>query len=148
MLGPNLLVAPVFAKDGVVDFYVPESEDDGDQEVEWMSLFDGKAYKPGKWYQETHGFMTLPILVRPNRLIVRNMKISLAEEDIEKGLEVMYGRITKEVEVDVVDADGKRLGTIIAMPEKDGEVIVRGDGVEAGTRQAGRFLWDLGARDT
>lgn len=136
MLGPDLLVAPVFTEDGRVEFYVPEDEEQGG-DAEWMGLFDGKPYKPGKWYQETHGFMTLPVLVRPNRLIVRNNKITLPEEHIHEGLEVLYGTITKEVEVEVVDADGKVLGEISAAPGKDGEVTVKSDDVQAGAKRAG-----------
>jgi len=127
LLGPNLLVAPVFAADGKVEFYVPSSEEDGD--AEWTELLSGKRYKPGKWYSETHGFLTLPILVRPNSLVVRNTKVGLPDEEgvFEDGLEVVYGHLTKDVSVKVFDAEAKELGTFEATVS-DGRVDVWGGG--------------------
>ena len=56
MLGDRLLVAPVFRKNGQVDFYLPEGD--------WYSFFTGECVKGGSWRTETHGFMSLPLYVR------------------------------------------------------------------------------------
>lgn len=136
MLGPNLLIAPVFAASGEVEFYVPESQEDGD--AEWTDLLSGKQYVPGKWYSETHGFLSLPILVRPNALLVRNTKVAFPEEDISSGgLEVVYGQLTKEVSVTVYTSEGKDLGTFKAVPDQDGNVAVEGQGVKGESRRSG-----------
>lgn len=61
MLGDSLLVAPVFTPEGEVTFYVPEGR--------WTSLIDGRVYEGPRWFTETHGLKSLPLLVRPNSII-------------------------------------------------------------------------------
>ncbi|MFD0024611.1 alpha-xylosidase [Streptomyces sp. NPDC058382] len=61
MLGPDLLVAPVFTEDGQVEFYVPEGT--------WTSLLTGETVTGPVWRHETHGFDSLPILVRPGAVL-------------------------------------------------------------------------------
>lgn len=56
MLGDALLVAPVFSFDGVVDYYVPEGR--------WTQLLTGEVVQGGRWVRETHGTMSLPLLLR------------------------------------------------------------------------------------
>jgi alpha-D-xyloside xylohydrolase len=56
MLGPDLLVAPVFNDDGEVSYYLPEGE--------WKQLLTGEKVKGGCWRTEKHDFMSLPILAR------------------------------------------------------------------------------------
>jgi len=56
MLGPDLLVAPVFSEDGKVSYYLPEGE--------WTSLLTGEKVKGAGWKTERHGFLSLPLLVR------------------------------------------------------------------------------------
>ncbi|MFC9248771.1 alpha-xylosidase [Streptomyces sp. NPDC057136] len=61
MLGPDLLVAPVFSADGEVEFYVPEGT--------WTSLLTGERITGPAWRHETHGFDSLPLLVRPGAVL-------------------------------------------------------------------------------
>ena len=61
MLGDNLLVAPIFNDQGTVMYYVPEGR--------WTDFFSGRVVEGGKWQEETHGYMTLPLLVKPNTLL-------------------------------------------------------------------------------
>jgi alpha-D-xyloside xylohydrolase len=61
MLGDALLVAPVLAADGVVDYYLPEGR--------WTHLLSGAVAEGGRWLRETHGYLGLPIMVRPNSII-------------------------------------------------------------------------------
>ncbi|MCA5893809.1 alpha-xylosidase [Isoptericola sp. NEAU-Y5] len=67
MLGDALLVAPVFTADGEVEYYVPEGT--------WTRLVDGAdgahaATVTGpRWVTETHGFDSLPVLVRPGTVL-------------------------------------------------------------------------------
>ncbi len=58
MLGPSLLVAPVFAEDGVVEYYVPAGA--------WTNLINGEQVQGPGWRRETHGYMSLPLLVKSN----------------------------------------------------------------------------------
>jgi alpha-D-xyloside xylohydrolase len=61
MLGERLLVAPIFNDRGIASYYVPKGR--------WTDFFSGRVVEGGNWYEEQHGYMTLPLLVRPNSLI-------------------------------------------------------------------------------
>jgi alpha-D-xyloside xylohydrolase len=61
MLGPDLLVAPVFSDDGEVDVYVPAGD--------WTSYWDGSRVSGPGWVRRRHGFDSLPLLVRPGAVI-------------------------------------------------------------------------------
>jgi alpha-D-xyloside xylohydrolase len=58
MLGEALLVAPVFRYDGVVNYYLPAGR--------WTNLLNGNVVEGPRWVRETHDFMSLPLMVRPN----------------------------------------------------------------------------------
>ncbi|MFJ8086410.1 alpha-xylosidase [Streptomyces sp. NPDC096205] len=61
MLGPDLLVAPVFADSGEVSYYVPEGT--------WTHLTTGETVTGPRWVRERHGFTSVPLLVRPGAVI-------------------------------------------------------------------------------
>lgn len=61
MLGDALLVAPVFSPDGVVDYYLPAGR--------WTNLLSGQSVQGGRWVREQHGFLSLPLMVRPNTVL-------------------------------------------------------------------------------
>ncbi|WP_328535706.1 alpha-xylosidase [Streptomyces sp. NBC_00344] len=61
MLGPDLLVAPVFTADGDVEYYVPEGT--------WTHLLTGEKVTGPVWRHETHGFDSLPLYVRPGTVL-------------------------------------------------------------------------------
>jgi len=61
MLGPSLLVAPVFDKDGEVTVYLPAGR--------WTQLLTDEVVEGPAWRRETHGVMSLPLYVRPGSLI-------------------------------------------------------------------------------
>ena len=61
MLGDSLLVAPVFSYEGVVNYYVPAGR--------WTNLLNENVVDGPRWVRETHDFMSLPLMVRPNSVI-------------------------------------------------------------------------------
>jgi alpha-D-xyloside xylohydrolase len=56
MLGPDLLVAPVFTASGEVTFYLPLGQ--------WRNYFTDEVIDGGRWLTETHGFNSLPLYAR------------------------------------------------------------------------------------
>ena len=56
MLGPSLLVAPVFNAEGHVQFYLPAGN--------WTNFFTKEVVAGGRWVTEQHGFDSLPLYVR------------------------------------------------------------------------------------
>ncbi|MFJ9421661.1 alpha-xylosidase [Streptomyces sp. NPDC101249] len=61
MLGPDLLVAPVFDDEGDVTYYVPEGT--------WTHYLTGETVTGPRWTRERHGFDSVPLLVRPGAVI-------------------------------------------------------------------------------
>jgi alpha-D-xyloside xylohydrolase len=61
MLGDSLLVAPIFNSEGRAEYYLPSGR--------WTNFLDGRVVEGGRWVSETHGFMGLPLMVRPGAVI-------------------------------------------------------------------------------
>ncbi len=61
MLGPSLLVAPVFSPDGTVAYYLPEGR--------WTHFVTSRVVEGGRWVQEKHDYLSLPLMARPNSVI-------------------------------------------------------------------------------
>jgi alpha-D-xyloside xylohydrolase len=61
MMGDALLVAPIFTPDGVVDYYLPGGR--------WTNFLSGRVVAGGRWVRETHDYMSLPLMVRPNAVV-------------------------------------------------------------------------------
>lgn len=78
MLGDSLLVAPVFSHDGSVSYYVPEGR--------WSNLLNGEQVEGPGWKRETHDFMSLPLLVRPNSVIPMGSHTDKPDYDFSDGV--------------------------------------------------------------
>ncbi len=61
LLGPSLLVAPVFSAAGDVEYYLPHGR--------WTNWFTREVVEGGGWRREVHGFDTLPLWVREGAVI-------------------------------------------------------------------------------
>jgi len=59
MLGPALLVAPIFDADGQVSYYLPEGE--------WRNLLTGAVIQGPVWRQDEHNYFSLPLWVHVER---------------------------------------------------------------------------------
>lgn len=94
MLGSSLLVAPIFDPSGTVQYYVPAGR--------WVGLLDGKARVGPGWFTETHGFDSLPVLVRPGGAILKGLEENTAEYDFrENGFEVVTNEVPDEHVIEV-----------------------------------------------
>lgn len=80
MLGASLLVAPVFSEAGDVDVYLPAGT--------WTHLFTGEQVTGGTWRRERHGFMSVPIYVRPDTLLAIGADASKPDYDYAQGIEL------------------------------------------------------------
>lgn len=59
MLGPDLLVAPVFTETGEIEYYLPQGN--------WSNYFTNELVAGGKWFKEKHAIDSLPLYVREKR---------------------------------------------------------------------------------
>ncbi|KFI64227.1 alpha-xylosidase [Bifidobacterium cuniculi] len=75
MLGPSLLVAPVFTYSGDVDYYLPAGG--------WTNWFTGERVvsADGCWRHECHGYDTVPLWVRDGSLLVTSPGAMRADYD-------------------------------------------------------------------
>lgn len=78
MLGPDLLVAPVFTESGEVEFYLPEGE--------WTSLLTGEVVVGGRWLREKHDYTSLPLYVRPGTVLPWGSREDRPDYDYHDGL--------------------------------------------------------------
>jgi alpha-D-xyloside xylohydrolase len=101
MLGPSLLVAPVFSADGTVEFYLPEGT--------WTSLLTGATVEGGRWLRERHDFDSLPLYVRPGSVIPWGARVDRPDYDYLDGLVMrVFAGGEGEATVDVTTPDGRR----------------------------------------
>lgn len=77
LLGPDLLVAPVFSP-AEVDFYLPAGT--------WTEYFSGEAVTGGGWRHETHGFDSLPLYVREGAVLPLGARDDRPDYDYREGL--------------------------------------------------------------
>ena len=61
LLGPSLLVAPVFSPSGEVDYYLPAGR--------WTNWFTREVVEGGGWRREVHGFDTVPLWIREGAVV-------------------------------------------------------------------------------
>ena len=107
MLGDTLLVAPIFSNNGCVEYYLPEGR--------WVSLLTGEVVEGGLWRKETHGYMTLPLLMRENHLLPLGNDDSSSDYDYSQSLSLAIGHITDGAEIVLpIYAAGAQLGCIQA----------------------------------
>ena len=78
LLGDSLLVAPIFASDGGVDYYVPAGR--------WTNFLTGKVATGPGWVRETHDFLNVPLLARPNALIAVGSRNDRPDYDYSEGV--------------------------------------------------------------
>ena len=100
MLGPDLLVAPVFSASGEVTFYLPAGE--------WTHLLTGERVTGGGWRRETHGFDSLPLYVRPGAVLPWGARDDRPDYDYFDGLTLrVFPGGSGVAEVTVTAPDGR-----------------------------------------
>lgn len=78
MLGGDLLIAPVMHADGHVDYYLPEGA--------WTNLLTDETVQGGRWQRETHGFLTLPLMVREGAVLPVGVNCERPDYDYADGV--------------------------------------------------------------
>lgn len=61
MLGDSLLIAPIFNEQGKVDYYLPEGK--------WINFITNECIKGEGYISEQHGYLSLPIMMKPGAVI-------------------------------------------------------------------------------
>lgn len=118
MLGDSLLVAPIFRSDGRVEYYLPEGP--------WTNFLSGEVVEGGRWRRETHDYMSLPLMVRPNSVIAVGADNTRPDYDYADGvaLHVFGFADGATVTTNVPDTKGETALTA-AITRKGQEIHIR-----------------------
>ena len=99
MLGASLLVAPVMHADNHADYYLPDGV--------WTNILTGEKATGDTWRRETHGFLSLPLMARPNSVIPMGACEEKPDYDYADGLELhVFEPQDGEITVTVPDVKG------------------------------------------
>ncbi len=114
MLGDSLLVAPVFAEDGQVAWYAPAGR--------WTNLLNGKTVDGPRWVKETHDYLSLPLLVRPNTVLPMGLCSDKPDYDYADGVTLRLYELEPdtviETPIPALSGDATRFRTT-----REGQVI-------------------------
>lgn len=127
LLGPDLLVAPVFSPDGEVEYYLPEGD--------WVRLLTGETVTGGRWLKEHHEVDSLPLLVRPGGVIALGAREDRPDTDHLDGLTLVLNPPSQEAadawekRVDILTGHGPGVGFTV---RKEGTDIVVESAVVSG----------------
>ena len=121
MLGPNLLVAPVFVPEGEEsEYYLPAGK--------WTSLFHPERVLEGPtWVKEVVPLDEIPVWVRPGSVLCLGPpRIGRPDYDFAKNLEVQVYELAEGqiVEVEVPTGSGKEIAGTIKVEQKEGQPLV------------------------
>jgi alpha-D-xyloside xylohydrolase len=132
MLGEALLVAPVFSDQGQVSFYLPRGI--------WTNFLTGEQVEGNTWRQEQHGYLSIPLYVRPNVIVALGQNESRPDYDYTDGVEfhvfelqdehrastIVYNQQGQsELHIDI-SRQGKRLSIRIEGVSKPYTILLRG----------------------
>jgi len=115
MLGERLLVAPIFNERGTVKYYVPEGR--------WTNLLTGDVVVGGKWHDEEHSYMTLPLLVRPNSLIAIGKDNQRPDYDFADNVTLHLYELEDGASASAVVHDMKGAAELRVAASRNGNVI-------------------------
>jgi alpha-D-xyloside xylohydrolase len=101
MLGPSILVAPVFTEGGQVDFYVPAGK--------WTHLVSGHTVSGPRWHHGRYDVLSLPVLVRPGAVIPIGAHSDRPDYDFADGVTLQAYELVDgaKVRVEVPDQSGR-----------------------------------------
>ncbi|MFF1714686.1 alpha-xylosidase [Streptomyces sp. NPDC058268] len=115
MLGPDLLVAPVFSADGFVEYYLPQGT--------WTHLLTGEHVQGPAWRRERHGFDSLPLYVRPGAVLPLGSDTQRPDGDWLDGLTLLVTPDAHQVTVTVPDHAGRPAAAYQVTREATGTAV-------------------------
>lgn len=113
MLGDNLLVAPIFNEEGIGQFYIPEGT--------WTDFFTGESFNGATWVRRKYDYLHLPLMVKPNSMLVLGYTDDKPDYAYEKDVEVRIYALEdgKEISEDIYGMDHTLKMTVFARRDKD-----------------------------
>ena len=94
MLGDNLLVAPIFNEEGMAEYYLPAGR--------WTDFLTGEVKEGGRWIQEKHGYLSVPLMVRPGSVVAVGAHDDKPDYDYGDGVELRVYELPENEPVSAV----------------------------------------------
>lgn len=115
MLGESILVAPIFADNGEVDYYLPKGV--------WTHLLSGECREGGRWYHESYNYFSLPLYVKQNTLLAIGKNDQMPDYNYKDGIALHLYQLEegKEAICEVPDTEGKIVLT--AKANREGQIL-------------------------
>lgn len=114
MLGPDLLVAPVFTPGGSVSFYLPEGT--------WTHLESGEQLQGGRWHTRTYSVLEAALFVRPGTVLPMGTVEDRPEYDWAREVEFRAFQAADGKHPDVVLPDSSGNSVRFAVTVRGGDV--------------------------
>jgi alpha-D-xyloside xylohydrolase len=127
MLGDSLLVAPVFSTNGEVTYYLPAGR--------WTNFLTGEVVEGPGWLHETHDFMNMPLLVRPNSVIAVGSRDDRPDYDYVDGVTLQVYQLEDGAQVTTpIPSPTGEVETTFVTQRKGSTITVERQGVFKPTR--------------
>ena len=116
MFGDKLLVAPIFDPN-TVHYYVPHSSGGL-----WFNILDGSSKVGGRWYTEDYDMLHLPLLLRPNTIVLLCQENHFFGRPFEdQGFTILVGGLyERSGETTVTLRNGHVISATVTMTEDSG----------------------------
>jgi alpha-D-xyloside xylohydrolase len=138
LLGDNLLVAPVFSEAGDTSYYVPAGR--------WTRFLTGEVVEGPGWVHETHGFATVPLLVRPDSVLAIGERTDRPDYDYRDGITLRLYELAEGARTTTVPGPAGEPATTFEVTRSGGTVRVVRTGVAAPWRvRAGDTVAEVAA---
>jgi alpha-D-xyloside xylohydrolase len=100
MLGPSLLVAPVF-DDELAEYYLPPGR--------WTHLLSGETREGSRWYREAMSFLEVPLYLRENHVVATGASRTEVAYDYAAGVTLTAGLLDGKtpIAVSLCDTEGR-----------------------------------------
>ena len=120
MLGGDLLVAPIFNKEGRAAYYLPAGA--------WTNILTETVVTGERWIRETYDFMNLPLMARPGSVIPVGACSQKPDYDYADGVTLHAYEMAEGMErtVKIPNLDGRIVATF-TLACADGKITVRTD---------------------
>lgn len=114
MLGDSVLVSPIFNKNSIAEYYLPEGI--------WTNYLTGEKTEGSRWIKEKHSYLSIPLMIKENSIIAIGARNDKADYDYADNVQlkvyqlsenkaagtVVYGKDgSKELEVSVVKKEAE-----------------------------------------
>ena len=121
MLGDNLLVAPIFNDESIAEYYLPKGK--------WTNFFTGEEKNGGEWVTEKHDYLSIPLMVRENSIIIIGAHDDKPDYDYADGAEVRIYALTDGTEISSVVYDmNQNIDLTVHAKKGNGKIFIRTEG--------------------